>query len=129
PGPATEHALAGHHPITFAHGQLDLGRKEDVHPGAELHQADPLAAGELVAGLDPGDHPAGHQADDLPEDVAPLLAAHGPGHRDLAALVLEGALELVGRQPAARSVLHRLHGAAVRSTVDVHVEDREKDAD
>ena len=48
---------------------------------------------------------------------------------DLAALVLGRALEPVGRVPLAGAVGDLLHAAGVRRAVDVHVEERQEDAD
>ena len=41
-------------PVARRDEQVALGRHEDVHPRAELHQAHPLAGGELVARPRPG---------------------------------------------------------------------------
>ena len=76
PRPAGDDGLAGHDAVAGRHEQVALGRHEDVHPGAELHQAHPLAGGELVTLADPGDDPPRHQADDLAEvHPAQLVAA------------------------------------------------------
>src|SRR3954452_14132694 len=127
--PAPEHGLAGDGAVTGGNGQLDLGRQEDVHAGPELHQPDAGARRDGVPGADPGDDPARHRADDLAEHHGANLAGDLPLHGDVAALVLRRALELVRRQPLARPVGHVRHRPAVGRPVDVHVEDREEDAD
>ena len=58
---------------------------------------------ELVALGDPGDDPAGHQADDLAEVHPAQLVAHLPLDGDVAALVEVRALVLVRGQPLARA--------------------------
>ena len=64
--------------------------------------------GELVARTDPGHHPAGDEADDLAEVHAAYVAVDDPLHDDVGALVLDGALEPVRREPAPGAVRHEV---------------------
>ncbi len=115
PRPAGDDGLAGDDPVAPGDEEGALGRDEDVHPGAELHQADPLPGGEDVADRHPGDHAAGHQADDLPEVDRAGGSADLPLDGDVAALVEVGALVPVGREPAPRALDDLGDPAAVRA--------------
>ena len=82
------------------HLQLGVRRQEDVHARSEFHQADPLAAFELLPFADAAHDPPREDADDLPDDDG-LAVVVDP---DLVQLVVVRGF-VVRRQELARPVL------------------------
>src|SRR5260221_1872579 len=60
------HGLAGDHLVTDRHAEAGVGREEDVHARAELHDAEALPRLEFGSWLHAAHDAARQNADDLP---------------------------------------------------------------
>src|SRR5829696_8252244 len=63
-----EHRHAADHPLAYVRLEDSGPRQEDIHARSELHQADPLAAFDVLALTDAADDPPRQDADHLTND-------------------------------------------------------------
>ena len=107
------------------HANARARGEKNIHAGAELHDAEPIAGAHLIARLRTADDAARKDADDLTRDDR-LSAVIDP---DLAALVFRGGFLAIGRQKTAWRELHPGHDTRDGHAVHMHVGRREENAD
>src|SRR5262245_41579505 len=120
---SSQYANATNNPIARFDHDPDAGGNQDVHSGAEFHQADALAQLDVIALLLPEDDAASQRPGYLPGNYGELRAPD----RNYVLLVLNRGDVPGGHVKASRFVNDIGDIARDRRTVDMDVEWREED--
>ena len=116
-----ENSFTASHVLTDRYSQLGVRRQKNIHSRSEFHQADPLAAFELLPFADAAHDPTGEDADDLShDDGLPIVV--DPDFVQF--VVIRGFV--VRRQELARPILHFRDATGDWRPVHVDVHRRQK---
>ena len=118
-----QHRSASLDPLPQGHPDVRMAGQQNVYPGAELDQADPLPALHKIAYLKAEDDAPRQQSGDLFEAHIELIALHG--HQIL--LVFFRRLGVERIQVLAFLIPNLAHRAGNGRAVDMNIEDAEED--
>src|SRR5262245_50602136 len=110
-----------------AHFARLAGGDQHVGPRAELDHAEPLAFLHRVADLEPADDAAGNRTGDLLDADGPIRALFL--HVDPELFVADGARWVAGVEKRSGEIANVGDSSSPRQAIDMHVEDRQEDAD
>src|SRR5260370_11999048 len=123
--PIGHDALAALHVIADLDEQLRIARQPEIGARAEAHQSDAFAARNATAGFSPAPHAACDERGNLLEGDFARVGSQG----DYVLLVAGGSRLAHRRGKFAGAVLQVRDGTGSGRAIDVHVPDRQKNAD
>src|SRR5216684_5879893 len=123
--PIGHDARAAHHVIADFDEQLRIARQPEIGARAEAHQSDAFAARNAISGFFPAHHAAGDEPGNLLEGDFARVGSEG----DYVLLVAGGSRLAHRRGKFAGAILQVRDGTGSGRAIDVHVPDRQKNAD